>query len=118
MGKHGLRVLFGVFFTVSVHAAPVPPDCFDQKRRLLQVNNRQVIEWRENTPNQFQSRALVQGVITQIYPEKTGPAHFALNLDSHPAGDIEIIYNQDFGDLHKKHLISPIAPSLYKLQSR
>ena len=99
MGKHGLRVLFGVFFAVSVYAAPVPPDCFDQKRRLLQANNAQVIQWRENTPNQFQSRALVQGVITQIYPEKTGHAHFALNLDQDPAGDIEIIYNQDFGDL-------------------
>jgi hypothetical protein len=38
-------------------------------------------------------------VVTNVYPDKTGHAHFAINLDQSSAGDIEIIYNDEFGAL-------------------
>jgi len=92
-----LSVFMGL--TSSAHAASNPPDCFDRGQRLLTVNNPQVLEWRSTTQDQFQARALIQGTITTLYPEKTGHAHFAVNLDHQPQGDIEIIYNQEFGEL-------------------
>jgi hypothetical protein len=94
-----LSAVVGIVVWSSAGAAPALPDCFGTNRQQLPILNHQVIQWRESTRDQFQTRALVQGVITDIYPEKTGHAHFAINLDSEPSGDIEIIYNQEFGAL-------------------
>ena len=106
MGSRFLRVLglgFALFtasFSIGNAWAFGPvPECLGQDHEQLSINNNQVIQWRESTKDQFHSRALVQGVITNVYPEKTGHAHFAINLDHVAAGDIEIIYNQEFGHL-------------------
>jgi hypothetical protein len=79
-------------------AQPAPP-CLDGNRRPLSLNNAQVVQWRTSTRDQFHERGFVQGVVTDIYPDKTGHEHFALDLDQSGGGDIEIIYNKDFGAL-------------------
>ncbi len=94
----------GLFF-LGLHSAlasgwgAAVPQCLDNNRTPLPVNNAKVLQWRESTQDQFQDRGFVQGVITNVYPDQTGHAHFALNLDQSSGGDIEIIYNQEFGRL-------------------
>ena len=88
----------GFFNAVTAHAQAVPT-CLDERHQALPLNNAQVVQWRESTQDQFRSRAYVQGVVTNIYPDRTGHTHFALNLDQVHGGDIEIIYNQEFGAL-------------------
>ena len=44
-------------------------------------------------------RALIQGVVTQLYSNKTGHTHFAISIDGDTRGDIEVIYNDEFGNL-------------------
>jgi hypothetical protein len=104
----GWKFRFGVFFGVWVSlsllvvqaswAAPTP-SCLDQYRQGLPLNNAEPMRWKRSTPDQFKSRAFVQGVLTDLYPDRTGHTHFAIDLDGKPGGDIEIIYNQDFGTL-------------------
>ena len=95
----GLAVFFGFQTTFAAEWDSAVPPCLDAGKRPLQINNEQVLQWRTSTRDQFQSRALVQGVISNIYPDKTGHAHFAVNLDQAGGGDIEIIYNEEFGAL-------------------
>jgi hypothetical protein len=75
------------------------PFCLDQQRQTLPINNSQPMEWKFHTRDQFKARAYVQGELTQLYPDRTGHTHFAIDLDGKPGGDIEIIYNQNFGSL-------------------
>jgi hypothetical protein len=91
-------VLVGLVHGVTASAQSVP-SCLDDHHQALALNNAQVVQWRESTRDRFQSRAFVQGIVTNIYPDRTGHTHFALNLDQDQGGDIEIIYNQEFGAL-------------------
>ena len=95
----GLLMFFlGIQVAEAYPAAAIPP-CVDDMSRPLAINNPYVLRLRESTQDQHKDRGFVQGVVTNIYPDRTGHNHFALNLDAHPAGDIEIIYNQEFGRL-------------------
>ena len=81
--------------------APLPDhlSCLDQNNEALPVENAQVIQWKVNTPDQTLKRALIQGTVTQVYNDHTGHSHFAINIDDRPSGDIEVIYNDEFGAL-------------------
>jgi hypothetical protein len=98
-------VLGLVLFLLSVTSASASvwgqavPQCLDDFRTPMGLNNQTVLKWRTSTQNQFKSRGFIQGVITNIFPDQTGHAHFAVNLDQASGGDIEIIYNQEFGHL-------------------
>lgn len=95
----GLLMFFLMVPLAGAFPAAGAPSCLDNQNRPLVINNGHVLRLRESTQDQHKDRAFVQGVVTNIYSDRTGHNHFALNLDSHPAGDIEIIYNQDFGRL-------------------
>jgi hypothetical protein len=93
----GLLVFFlGIQVAEASFSEAVPP-CLDDQYRPLNIDNAHVLRLRESTQDQYKDRAFVNGVVTNVYADRTGHNHFALNLDSHPAGDIEIIYNQKFG---------------------
>lgn len=86
-------------FTTEIPNLPNHLTCLDNNHEALPYLNEQVLEWKRNTPDQTLKRALVEGVITQVYPSKTGHAHFAINIDDQSGGDLEVIYNDDFGRL-------------------
>ncbi|MBC7397366.1 MAG: hypothetical protein H7333_07970 [Bdellovibrionales bacterium] len=99
----GLLFFFGLqsnaAFAANENGAPDLPNnlqCLDQQHQAMNYNNNQVLQWEKSTSDQYLSRGLVQGKITQVYPNKNGHTHFALNLG---AGGIEIIYNDEFGEL-------------------
>jgi hypothetical protein len=100
-----LLVLFLGFNTYQLASAVEIPNlpnhltCLDHQHEALPYLNEQVIQWKKSTPDQTLKRALVNGVVTQIYPSKTGHAHFAITLDGDAKGDLEVIYNDDFGRL-------------------
>ena len=77
-----------------------PPPCFNTDRKTpLPIMNTQVMQWQRAAQNNFSSRALVTGVFTTRYPDQTGHAHFAIDLDGDKKGDLEVIYQNDFGAL-------------------
>jgi hypothetical protein len=103
----GVLGLFIGFWMQSAPAWSGPlPFCLDNQRQALPINNAQVMRWKQNTPDQYKNRGYVQGVITEVFPDRTDHNHFAVDLDGRPGGDIEIIYNQDFGAL------PPLSPGM------
>ncbi len=73
--------------------------CLDKNHEMLPFLNQEVLEWKSNTPDQTLKRALVQGTVSQLYSNKTGHSHFAIDLDANGKGDLEVIYNDEFGTL-------------------
>lgn len=88
-------------FAVTSDAPNLPNHltCLDQNHDALPFENSQVIQWKTNTPDQTLKRALIEGTVTQVYNDHTGHSHFAINIDDQPTGDIEVIYNDEFGAL-------------------
>ena len=66
---------------------------------VLPVNNSQVLQWKSAAQNQFTDRGHVQGNVVRVYPDRNGHSHFAIQIGSGAADTVEIIYNQDFGDV-------------------
>jgi len=73
--------------------------CLDQNNEALPFENDQVIQWKVSTPDQTLRRALVKGVVAQVYHDHTGHSHFAIDIDARSGGDLEVIYNDEFGAL-------------------
>ncbi len=100
----GLLFLFGLqsstgFATEVESGAPELPNnlqCLDLQRQSMNYNNDQILKWEQSTRDQFQARGLVQGKITELYPNKNGHTHFGIDLGG---GGIEVIYNDEFGAL-------------------
>jgi hypothetical protein len=67
--------------------------------RPLGLSNAQVLRWKLTTPNQFTARALVEGRVVKVLPNETGHAHFLIDLDSNATDLLEVVYNEDFGQL-------------------
>jgi hypothetical protein len=92
-----IKYLLILLFTTKTFA--LVPNCLDIDNRILPNLNQQVIFWKHNTPDQTLKRALVSGTVVTVYPNQTGHTHFSLDIDSIFGGDIEIIYNNEFGQL-------------------
>lgn len=91
-------------FNSTYSSAGTPaPECLNKQGNAMPVMDQQVIDWKASTPNQFQARARVDGVISDIYPDRNGHNHFAIVLDSNPDHNLEVVYNQSFGRI--PHLI-------------
>jgi hypothetical protein len=103
----GSAVALSVFGVATAFAADQVPDCpaFALKSQnggdpgSLEVNNDQVIEWKRTTDNQYHDRGHVKGQIVQVYPDKNGHEHFAIQIGPGKEDTLEIIYNQDFGSV-------------------
>lgn len=90
-------------FAVEIPKLPNNLRCFDQQGNALPFQNEQVAVWKKSIPNGGVVRALIQGTVTDVYasPNKAGRTHthFAINVDQYNGGDLEVIFNDDFGDL-------------------
>ena len=73
--------------------------CMDKQKGALGLGNDQVLGWLKTTQNSFSARAMVQGKIIKRYPDRTDHAHFAIDLNGDGQGDLEVIYQNDFGNL-------------------
>ena len=92
---------FGILFALclSLQAlADTVPNCM-ASGQILSVNNAQVLDWKRTTKNQFHGRALIQGMLTKVYSDKTGHHHFQVNLGANAADTLEVVYNEGFGSM-------------------
>lgn len=85
------------------------PGCEDFDGRPLQVNNRQVLEWKQSTKNQFKDRGYVTGVLVGVIQQRPSHLHLDVFLGETQSGtgkdsDIELIYNREFGDVNVNNL--------------
>ncbi len=78
-------------------SADTVPACLGNNGQPIPVINQQVVQWKTSTPNDFQARAHIAGILTQAYPDKNGHIHFEIQLGPTPDTRIEVIYNEDFG---------------------
>jgi hypothetical protein len=75
------------------------PDCVGEDQKRLSVDNGQVLTWKAKTPNQFKARALVQGEIVRVFPDRNDHNHFEIKIGPNAKDVLEVIYNHAFGDL-------------------
>lgn len=84
---------------------PSMPECLDGGRSPINgAINRQVLEWKEKTQNQYHDRALIVGKLVNVLQERN--SHLHLEVDIGTAGSlaarnesIEIVYNKSFGEV-------------------
>jgi hypothetical protein len=96
-GLLGLWVFVCLTSTAAIAAKDVP-DCIGAGKPIP-IDNEQVVEWSDTTPNQFQARGHVEGEISNLFEDQTGHAHFAIRIGKKTDDEVEIIYNEGFGKL-------------------
>jgi len=67
--------------------------------QVLPIDNEQVLQWKSSTQNQFHSRGNVSGTVDEVFHDQTGHRHFSLKIGSGPEDHIEVIYNEQFGQM-------------------
>ncbi len=105
--KAAIRVLalslsLMTFGSVAFAEIPILPNnltCLNTSHEPMPYQNNEVLQWKRSTPDQTLKRALVNGVVTGVYPSKTGHTHFSVSIDGDRIGDLEVIYNDEFGTL-------------------
>jgi hypothetical protein len=80
---------------------PAGMECKGKGGQALNFMNSTVLGWKTTTPDQYMNRALVKGTIASFFPDRTGHTHFGIFLDSDGTPDLEVIYNDEFGELPK-----------------
>ena len=99
MGRTGLFTL--IFSLAAFSAVADIPECLMKKGQVLPINNAQVLEWKNQTANQFHSRGHIKGILTQTYSEKTNHHHWQVQIGDTEKDTIEVIYNEDFGSVDR-----------------
>jgi hypothetical protein len=106
-----VRIVSCLVFLTSINtlavesSLPAGITCLDaNKKPIAQSSNEQVLMWKQTTQNQFQSRALVDGVVVAILPAPADGDHtkFAIDMDRNERtkGDqLELVFNNEFGDM-------------------
>lgn len=76
------------------------PECLSKdKREELPIMNEEVLDHLRSGVRSGPIRALVRGSYVKSYRDKTGHAHFSIDLDGDQKGDLEVIYQNAFGRL-------------------
>jgi hypothetical protein len=90
----------GIFAGSARGAAEALPPC-RAHGQTLQLNNEQVLDWRNSTPNQFRNRGLVSGPVTRIFLDAGDGDHVHFEIQIGPEKDdvIEVVFNSEFGNL-------------------
>lgn len=72
--------------------------CMDGQK-VLHIMNETALQWKANKKSGYKTRALINGFVDFLYPDKTGHRHFSMNIGSRTEDKIEVIYNQSFGSM-------------------
>ena len=93
-------VLFSVlsFFQMQSTFAQ-QASCLEDNGKPVSATNTEVLNWLHSTSGRFTARAYVQGTVVKRYPDQTNHAHFAIDLNGDGAGDLEVIYQYDAGQI-------------------
>jgi hypothetical protein len=89
------------FFNISSlsFAQDQIPNCLTNSGELLNINNDQVLKWKETSQDQFHSRGHIFGSLVNIFPDATGHHHMSVLIGPNNQDTIEVIYNEDFGPM-------------------
>lgn len=101
-----LSVSVGVFLTTFVASAdygrpepdPANPVCMDEDWRMT-LNSSQIVVLKEQSEDQYETRAFVDGFITRIFESSYSHMRFEIKIGTLPTDVVEIVYNRDFGSL-------------------
>lgn len=79
------------------------PHCLDQNQ-VMDVDNQKVLTWKSSTQNQWpgqgsRARAFVRGFVTRVFADRNGHDHFEIQIGRSTREVLEVVYNQDFGQL-------------------
>lgn len=91
--------LFAAFSIAPMAFADVPQCWSNSLNEALSVDNQQVITWKSTTPNEFLSRAFVQGTVNRITMIRPTHIQFELQIGSQQGDTVEIVYDRAFGEL-------------------
>ena len=90
-----VHLALGFFVSLSVAQSTIP-SCLSGGQELL-VNNTSVIQWKNNTQNQYRNRAHIQGTLVKVFPDHSGHHHYEIQIGKNQTDLIEVIYNEQFG---------------------
>jgi hypothetical protein len=100
MKRFALAIALAAFWSTSALALEgSAPNCVDNSKQPLAINNQQVIQWKETSKNEFHARGHVNGTVTKIYPVETGHQHFQLTMEG-TSQTVEIVYEMTFGKIN------------------
>ncbi len=92
----------GLCLLVLSVAASAAPQCYDGGE-ALPANNAQVLRWKTTTENQFLARGHIRGTLLTQYRHvgsgRSSHTHFSVQIGSSARDSIEIVYNDEFGEL-------------------
>ena len=94
-----IKVALITFIPMAMARAAGSPPCLGTNGAPLPVNDQQVINWKNSTPNQYHNRGHIEGVLTQVFSNNHGHHHFEVKIGPNPGNTIEVIYNEAFGSL-------------------
>jgi hypothetical protein len=92
-----VAVLVGNLAYGFVGEAQIPP-CLDQEKRL-EVENEKVLEWKEESPDQFLARARVRGEVLRVSLDRKSHIHFVIQIVAAEEHGLEVVFNKAFGPL-------------------
>lgn len=72
--------------------------CLDHGK-VLDVMNDRALQWKEHQSSGFKTRALISGVVDEVFPDQTGHRHFSIKIGPQVDDHIEVIYNEGFGSM-------------------
>ena len=91
-------LMLPLIFSSLALAATQDPACMSKKQELS-VMNETVLKWKAETRNQYKNRALVEGALVDLYPDKSGHVHISVRIGANNKDTVELVYNEKFGKL-------------------
>ena len=92
-------ILLTALYSFSQAFADQVPTCLAQNGQVLQINNEQVLSFKQTSKDQFHSRGHIKGTLVNIFPDATGHHHMSVLIGPNNQDTIEVIYNEDFGSM-------------------
>ena len=88
-----------ICFRTLFHGFVFFGSCLRANSELSRPTRPNSSDLKSTTPNQFLTRAHIQGLLQHAYADKTGHNHFEVKIGPRPQDNIEVVYNQSFGPL-------------------
>ena len=88
-----------LFFFALISTPAVAMPCFDSDRKTQLGNSADLVQKWKNSNDTNWHRVNLTGVVTQRKPDQTGHSHFVIDINGDGIGDLEVIYQKDFGQM-------------------